>query len=360
MILSSLFSSRTSYYPSTYGLKEGLPVVSSSLSSMLLQRDLPGLRVFATIGGIIVARFAYRLAKYARRHFVPEMPTIRRPVDFLETRYGSGSWVLVMGMNQLGCAFAHQFAKRSFSLVLVDDDRQRLDQHLQRFQKEYPLILIKTITTNFELAATEGWVDSILKELSKLSISVLVNATAGVDSKHDERFPSSSDSEETRKSLVVQVFPSMLLTQAMFPRLKERYNKLQIRGAIITLTATTPLHSSNDTKSPSWLSYALYQSMCHFSTTFAKTLGVDATEAIDFLIIHPGPNISCDRETKSMLAITPQEFATASIQQLRYGVQETSGWWDHELQQWFMENISLKCLHYAWMWRKDKNIQRGE
>jgi NAD(P)-dependent dehydrogenase (short-subunit alcohol dehydrogenase family) len=331
-----------------------------SSSPLLPSHDSPGLHVLAALGGMVVARFAYRILKYSRRHFVPEMPTIRRPTDFLETRYGSGSWALVVGMNQMGCALAHQFALQNFSLVLVDGDRKRLVKHLQRFQKENPSIITKSITVDFGLAATEGWVDIILKELDNMSISVLVNAAAVSDSfaspsstetplsltdpNQVDSSSLSTDIDSTRKLLVTQIFPTVLLTERIVPRLIERFDKLQLRGAVITVNDTY-LSPLNITVQSTWFRFAILQSMKQFTCLFSRMVRVEAKGAVDFLTINPGPNLSYD--AKGMFAITPQECAAASIQQLRYGVQETSGWWIHDLHLWIVQNMPSRMLRYA-------------
>ncbi|KAL3937597.1 MAG: hypothetical protein SGARI_002061, partial [Bacillariaceae sp.] len=207
----------------------------------------PGLRVFAAIGGFVVAKFAFQLLKYTRRHFLPGMHTLGRPDDFLESRYGSGSWVVLVGATStLGCAFGHQFAKRNFNMVLIDDDAKRLEAMAKEYQRSYPTIMIKMIVTNFETAAMAGWTESIVKELRNMAISVLINAvqgtitmttTTGVDDDTSTATAATACEEEfIRKSLVVNTFPSILMTERILPRLAHRFEKINVRGAIITIS----------------------------------------------------------------------------------------------------------------------------
>jgi NAD(P)-dependent dehydrogenase (short-subunit alcohol dehydrogenase family) len=323
-----------------------------------------------------MARFAYRLLQYTRRHFVPEMPTIKRPMDFLEMRYGSGSWVVVMGMNELGCDLAHQFAQRNFRLVMVDDDRTRLEKHLQHFQREYPLILIKIIITNFALAASEGWIDSVMKEIDNMAISVLINACAAtcsvpfnesslatrdtaIEQHGSKPTPRNNVIEDTRQTLVTQLFPTVLLTQAILPRLQERFRKVQLRGAVIHVTATAPsflprYHIGSQASSSSWwFHYVLYQIIRNFTATFGNMISVEVNSAVDMLTIHPGPNVSFQDQDQGIPS-SPRKCAATSIQQLRYKVRETCGGSIQDLQHWLLPMVPWKVLYFCMIGRGDK------
>jgi short-subunit dehydrogenase len=316
----------------------------------------------------VVAKFAFSFLNYTRRHFLPGMSTLRRPNDFLESRYGTGSWVLVVGATgRLGCAFGHEFAQRNFSIVLMDDNPEKLEMHAQNYKKRYPMIMVKVILVNFEAAATPGWTEHIMKELGSMAISVLINAVQGAmtmtTSQDGNNAPTAKSTEEEfiRKSLVVNIFPTILMTETILGRLAERFRKVKIRGAIITIAQPIEAEVGKERKIAWSPTVVLYQSVKALTSTFSRTKMVQYSggSGVDCLSVYPGRIACSDDENSGHL--TAQQCATASINQLRYGVQVTTGWWWHDLRS-MLFNLFLpdKWLYRYLEWKSSRtqNIVR--
>jgi 17beta-estradiol 17-dehydrogenase / very-long-chain 3-oxoacyl-CoA reductase len=268
------------------------------------------------------------------------MPSILKPKDFLQTRYGSGSWVVITGVtggdHGIGRAFCYEFARRNFNLVLIDEDRSQLEEQAQQIKQAYPTVMTKIIVTDFEKSAEKGWVDAIAVQLKGLSISVLVNAFF-----RQATFDSKTPVEESiRRTIIVNSFPTVLLTQRIMPRLAERHKAVKLRGAIITVTAETGTITSWH---PGFLVHAATTSLSNICTVLG---GLTFKESVDCLSVNPFA-VSC-HNADGLVTITPDRCARSSIEQLRYNVGETNGWWFHCIQGFLLKSLPYKVLYRSW------------
>ncbi|KAL3911003.1 MAG: hypothetical protein SGARI_001853 [Bacillariaceae sp.] len=242
-------------------------------------------------------------------------------------------------------------------MVLIDDNPEMLEVHAQKYKEKYPMIMIKVVLVNFEAAAMPGWTDHIMKELGNMAISVLVNAVHGsitMTISNDDNQGMTQDSTEEefiRKSLVINTFPTILLTETILPRLAKRYQSVQLRGAVITVSPSIDSRVDKDCKVTWSPTMVLYQSIQALTSTFARTKMVQysGSSGVDCLSVFPGRIACSDDNGKGLL--TAQQCATSSIDQLRYGVQVTTGWWWHDLRYALFNRI----LPDKWLYRYYKS-----
>jgi NADP-dependent 3-hydroxy acid dehydrogenase YdfG len=206
----------------------------STASQNALFSDYPiHIRILSLIGGYFMGRLLFKVGIFVWNHWVP----FRRPVDYFEKRYGIGSWVLVKGATGLiGSSFCSFFADRSFNLVLIGQNLEGLEAKSKELRNAHPTVMTKLVVTDLGRAAEDGWIDKIFEQLQGMSVSVLVNAADQSDIIMNAT-NKDTQVESIRRLLIVNDFPVVLLTTKLLPRLANRYEKLNLRGAIITVSS---------------------------------------------------------------------------------------------------------------------------
>ncbi len=91
-------------------------------------------------------------------------------------RYGSGSWVVVTGCTDgIGQAFALEFARRGFNIVLVSRSREKLESVARQIASINAKAETRLIVADFCKSYEADFYERIDSQLKDLDISILVN-----------------------------------------------------------------------------------------------------------------------------------------------------------------------------------------
>lgn len=274
-----------------------------------------------------MGRFLFKVGIFLWNHFVPSL----RQVDYFEKRYGIGSWVVVTGATgSIGSAFCSFFADRSFNLVLIGRSLEGLEAKSKELKDEYPTVMTKLVVTDFQRSSEEGWIDNVFEQLQGMSISVLVNASDR--SEMINATNTETQVESIRRTLIVNDFPVVLLTTKILPRLADRYEKLKLRGAIITV--------SSDAGKRIFPGFTIFGASMALANYFTVAAGVEFQRAVDSLCINL---VGSNRGGRN----DPYFYVSSSMRQLGRS-RETSGWWFHCLQHSLLSLIPSEVLYFFW------------
>ena len=203
----------------------------------------PVFRALTLLGGCVVARQMIRAGWFMKTYLsvYQRLWSSRSEyrLEYMEARYGRASWVVVTNATTtLGRAYCIELAKRNFHLVLLDSNPSHLQELSHKLKKKFPLLMTTTIKCDTRQAAQQGWTDTIMNQLGSLDISILVNLPPRDRVLSNCSMTPCTDvsSERIRTAMIQSNFPAVLLTNQILPRLSNRYQKLGLHGAVITVT----------------------------------------------------------------------------------------------------------------------------
>lgn len=306
----------------------------------------PLFQTLSLVGAWVVGRQLLRLGWFLKTHFslYQHLWSARARLEYLEGRYGKASWVVVTNSTTpLGRAFACEFGRRNFNLVLLGNGEEALETLVRHLKHKHPLLLTMTIVCDVNKAAQTGWAESIVKKLGKLDVSALVNVPAdGLENCFAHPF-TKVGSEATRVNLIRQDFPAVLLTTSLMPRLAERFQKLNVRGAIVTVAWT--MGTLRGGGAPG---FALQSATMSLVRSFGMATGFEFHGAggIDSLSVTPlalGVGTP-QRPADGLVVVSAEACVAASLQQLGRR-RETSGWWFHGVVLSFVNSLPLPLYH---------------
>ena len=141
------------------------------------------------------------------------------------------------------------------------------------------------------------------------------------------------------KTLIVNNFLLVLLTSEIMPRLQEWNEKLELRGAVITVAA-----EADKLVFPGMNIYAATKALAN---NFTIAAGAEYQYSIDTLSINPlgvSNNNMVQEEPDGLVVITSEQCAIASMAQLLGRKRETNGWWFHCIQHNIISSIPTELL----------------
>uniref|UniRef100_A0AC34QMF5 Uncharacterized protein n=1 Tax=Panagrolaimus sp. JU765 TaxID=591449 RepID=A0AC34QMF5_9BILA len=143
-------------------------------------------------------------------------------------------WAVVTGATDgIGKAYATEFAKKGFNVVLVSRTQSKLDATKEELAQKCPNIEIKTIAFDFTLANLDDYNKTLLDELKKLEIGVLVN-NVGVSYEYPEVVHKiEGGNERLRDLVVVNTLPTTILTATVLSQMTTRH-----KGIIINISSS--------------------------------------------------------------------------------------------------------------------------
>lgn len=87
-----------------------------------------------------------------------------------------GKWVVVTGATDgIGLAYAHQFAKRGFNVVLISRSKDKLEEKAKEIREKYSKVEIKTLPIDYSTIGDPNVRKKIGKFLEGMEIGILVN-----------------------------------------------------------------------------------------------------------------------------------------------------------------------------------------
>jgi 17beta-estradiol 17-dehydrogenase / very-long-chain 3-oxoacyl-CoA reductase len=236
----------------------------------------------------------------------------------LAARYGKGTWAVITGGAEgIGRAYAQEFAKSGFNIVLIDKQKELVKQTMNDLKTQFG-IQARIIIADFTRSHDKGFFDNIMRELTDLDISILVNnvGVGGLMGPIDQ-----TPDDKIKEVMMVNMFAPMMMTRKLIDRLSNRGK----RSAVITVSSHQGLVSI-----PNNIPYSSTKAfLMHFNEGLLEEIG---TKKVDFLVVCPGAVIT--RMTHFMEkfynSCTAEECAKSSLKNLGRTT-FTYGHWKHEI-----------------------------
>ena len=197
---------------------------------------------------------------------------IRKPHNLPE-RYGKGSWVVVTGPTSgIGLAYAIEFAKQGFNIVLMGRGKEKLEATEKLVLEANKEVKVQSIEMDFSKSMDADFYEKIFPQLEPLDISVLVNnAGWGIVCFFEKVTP-----KEHLEQIRLNTGAPTLLTHILIKKLRSR----KLRSGIINISSwadQTPLPYTG-----------CYSATKRFFSTFSNGLYHSYRDKIDILNVIPG------------------------------------------------------------------------
>jgi len=246
---------------------------------------------------------------------------------------GANTWAVITGATDgIGLAYAKEFARMGYSLVLVSRNQDKLEKTKEEIQSEFKKCSsIRTISVDF---TSHDIYDKIEQQLSDIEdIHVLVN-NVGVSYVYPEYFTKIPESKALLDSIVnCNLFSVMRMIEIILPKMERRR-----RGVIINLS-----------------SYSASYPMPLLSVYTASKIFVDyLSRALQFEYAQKGitiqsvlPAYVTTKMSKirrsSLMVPTPTTYVRHALRTV--GIEaRTYGYWAHKLQGFFQDCLIANTL----------------
>lgn len=233
--------------------------------------------------------------------------------------YGAGSYVLVTGGSEgMGKAFAKEYARRGFHLILVARDLEKLNEAKAEIMNLYPSTDVKTISFDFETITNADSFDLIRLwgigggeiDISTVVSNVGISAGAFFDKL----------SEEQIKRLIKVNMASQVVLAENF---NKYFSKRRHRSAFIQTTSTSALNP--------FPYYDLYGATKAFNLYFSDATGA-YSENIDYYAFMPSyVSTKLNNFRTGPLVVTPEEAVAGGMINVGSSRRVFSGHWKHEV-----------------------------
>jgi len=289
---------------------------------------------------------------YVTSRLMKTASTLIRSIPFpgydLASRYGVGSWALVVGADNLSSAIALQLAERSFNIVLVDRDQNLLNLMAGRINQKYPEVEIKTIEADFLKSLQPGFFDPIFAQIEELDISILVNAAS--IGRPFGMFQWNSESD-IMDAISWNIIPMTIFTRRLASGMLRRPNK----SAIINLSSAAGLYPVAN--------MGMFSATKAYVDVLSRVLDREAGNKIDVLAVNPWSiksivskksplkifEVSSNTLAKSILRSLGRESSTTGT--LRQSIQTSLG------ETWKMRSI---FNHHFYENEQKSNLSKEE
>jgi 17beta-estradiol 17-dehydrogenase / very-long-chain 3-oxoacyl-CoA reductase len=189
-------------------------------------------------------------------------------------RYGNGSYVVITGPapGGIGAVFAREFAKKGFNLVLLGRTVWKMEATAKSLRTEFKGLHVIEIEADLSRSMEANFFENIADKMKDIDVSILVhNAGAAM-------FPITFDRNDidfNRKLIAGNAVPSVLLTQALLPKLKSR----EKRSAVVFISSAlgrTGIASA-----------AVCGATKSFMKTFGEAMAYEYRDKLDVLVSTP-------------------------------------------------------------------------
>uniref|UniRef100_A0A6G1S9V7 Estradiol 17-beta-dehydrogenase 12 n=1 Tax=Aceria tosichella TaxID=561515 RepID=A0A6G1S9V7_9ACAR len=238
------------------------------------------------------------------------------------------SWAVITGATDgIGLAYAHEFCKRGYNLLLIsrnpsklNDVKQEIDSKSNKKGKE-----IKVYAADFSKSDIYPGIE---KEVTRLPrVDVLVN-NVGMSYPNPEYFASPHLSEINEQIINVNSVSCAKMCSIVLPMMEQ-----QKHGVILNVSSFSALD-------PCPL-LALYAASKAFVDVFSRSIGYEyAKKGITVQSVLPGfvaTKMSKIRKAYWM-APTPENYVKSQLKTVGLDDQ-TTGYWSHELQYYFTQHV---------------------
>jgi len=190
-------------------------------------------------------------------------------------RWGSqvGAWALITGgAGGIGRGFAHELAKKGFSILLIDRNSEGLEDAATEIRTKFAGRVVQTLTCDFSRPKRE-WIESVRASLADKDIGMLVN-NVGCNTKLPDPLQNQPE-DEVDAMLSVNVESTVAMTRLVLPEMIR-----QKRGGIVMLSSYTGSYPCPN--------MSVYAGTKAFIDTFATALSEEVRgHGIDVLAIRP-------------------------------------------------------------------------
>eukprot|EP01017_Pseudomicrothorax_dubius_P028486 TRINITY_DN3385_c0_g5_i1.p1 TRINITY_DN3385_c0_g5~~TRINITY_DN3385_c0_g5_i1.p1 ORF type:complete len:314 (+),score=49.87 TRINITY_DN3385_c0_g5_i1:40-981(+) len=239
----------------------------------------------------------------------------RKGYNLIE-RYGAGSWAVVTGASDgIGRQFSLTLAQQGFNIVLIARNKAKLEAVESEIKAQSPGVSTRIIIADFEQSAELGFFERIVEQLDDLDVSLLVNnAGVGIYTRFEK-----ATQANLRSMLNINVYPTVLLTNLLIPKMLKRAN----RSGIINVGSglgTVPV--------PYASTYSGTKALVNF---FTQAIAFEFRDRIDILA-HLCGRVSTKWNNfapTSFSMLTPKEAVEGILREL--GSETNSGGnWKHQ------------------------------
>lgn len=238
------------------------------------------------------------------------------------------SWVVITGATDgIGLAYAHEFCRRGYNLLLIsrnptklNDVKQELDSKSNKRGKE-----IKVYAADFTRNDIYPGIDKEIKRLPR--VDVLIN-NVGMSYEHPEYFATPNLEEKNDQMINVNSVSCARMCSIVLPMMEQ-----QKYGVILNVSSFSALD-------PCPL-LSIYAATKSFVDVFSRSIAYEyAKKGITVQSVLPGfvtTKMSKIRKAYWM-APTPDDYVKSQLKTVGLDGQ-TTGYWSHELQYYFTQHV---------------------
>ncbi|XP_075219917.1 inactive hydroxysteroid dehydrogenase-like protein 1 [Lycorma delicatula] len=276
-------------------------------------------------GGIfifcVITEILWNIINGIKAHIVPRFRD-KNKVDFTEK---FGSWAVVTGSTDgIGKAYAKELAKRGLNIVLISRSQEKLEKVANEILIEYQ-VKIKVITADFSKG--QEIFHKIAEELRDIPIGILVN-NVGKQYTYP-MYLSEVPEPELWDIININVGATTAMTRFVLPQMVERR-----KGAIVNVSSSAEFQ-------PLPL-MTVYAASKVYMKSFTDALRVEyqsqglTIQNLSPLFVNTKMNAFSHRLQESTLFVPDAETYAQNAVNTLGEVNETTGYWSHGLQHFFM------------------------
>lgn len=238
------------------------------------------------------------------------------------------SWAVITGATDgIGLAYAHEFLRRGYNLLLISRNPQKLSDVKEELNSKSNKKGKDIITHAADFTKTDIY-PGIEKEIKKLPrVDILVN-NVGMSYEHPEFFATSHLEERNQQILTVNSASCSRMCFIVLPIMEQ-----QKYGVILNVSSFSALD-------PCPL-LSMYAASKAFVDVFSRSLAYEyAKKGVIIQSVLPGfvaTKMSKIRKAYWM-APTPENYVKSQLRTVGLDGQ-TTGYWSHELQYYFTQHV---------------------
>jgi short-subunit dehydrogenase len=246
----------------------------------------------------------------------------------LAKKYGRQSFaVITAATNELGYEFAEIFARQGFNLILISNDKEKLDLVSESLKKKYS---IYTLPLKIDLSKNIEYEINVFSSQSRgLDISVIINNALFVGNKKFEEL----EFEDIANDVRMICGNSAKIVYSLIPRLKQRVNKSAIIN-VSSILAGTPINS-----------IGFYSAINAFNHYLSVALADDLDSKIDILsFLTETIDLEKCQKNSYYFLVTPKEAVSECLKDL--GIKRvTTGHYKTTLIRYMMDLLPSSMMN---------------
>eukprot|EP01112_Ceratiomyxa_fruticulosa_P021745 TRINITY_DN776_c0_g1_i1.p1 TRINITY_DN776_c0_g1~~TRINITY_DN776_c0_g1_i1.p1 ORF type:complete len:319 (-),score=62.08 TRINITY_DN776_c0_g1_i1:155-1111(-) len=270
-------------------------------------------KVLLLIGIFFVARFLYTILEGIFVHFL-------RPAKNLRSY---GEWAIVTGASDgIGEAYAHELARKRLNVILIARSQDKLKKVQTEIERDHK-VQARIIVVDFSNPDPSIYKNLIEPHIKSLNIGILVN-NVGISYEHP-MYLDELPQDRIEALIQLNVRATTQMTKLVLPLFQN-----QRKGAIINVSSVAGV-------APSPL-LAVYSGTKAYIEFFSRALAAEyKSQGIFVQALSPSLVVSKLSKVRkpSLFIPSASKFVRSAVRTIGYDT-ETSGYWAHSLQTWFL------------------------